>query len=228
MNCFKRFKFRIFGQTEGFGFICYHSITDKSLAPLGCRGQFSMESIFKEIKTKDKAPQTISNQISPLTKKISEDNFLHIPVKHPNDIDDELFYLTSNDSNTQSNQKQLDQENCAEELISVTNTKKKPTSRAASVRITKQKTELTKLISRLDIQSKDCSLQDLSASLQKHCRTCQQDFPKDKTDVMVCMKCKNSVFCDMHCQEIGFPKHEASCKKTQKEKSLCIIQDLDV
>ena len=71
------------------------SILGKSKG-LGCRGQYSIESVFKQMRAKDNILQNTSNQIRLSSKgNVSEEKQLHIPINSIDEINDAITTATN-------------------------------------------------------------------------------------------------------------------------------------
>ena len=89
--------------------------------------------------------------------------------------------------------------------------------------------EITKQLQKLQIESKDSiSVHSLSKSLSGRCSSCDKEFPKDKSGVLVCMKCQKSVYCNDECNDAGSSKHIDYCPEVQRENNLKLFQSLDI
>ena len=95
-------------------------------------------------------------------------------------------------------------------------------------RVTKQKEALSKLLKMIEINPEHTSVNNLSKSLNRRCDSCEEEFPKDKNGVVVCMKCRKTIYCDVVCRDVGYPKHSSRCGRVQEENNRCLITDLDI
>ena len=95
-------------------------------------------------------------------------------------------------------------------------------------RVTKQKEALSKLLKMIEINPEHASVNNLSKSLNRRCDSCQEEFPKDKHGVVICMKCRKTIYCNAVCRDAGYPKHFARCGRVQEENNRCLITDLDI